>query len=324
MHDRELIHRVATMYYLQEETMDSIASCLGVSRSTVSRLLSAARDTGVVTITVNPLGGMQSVLAQRLRDRFKVAVHIVPVRRPVAPSHRLEHVARFAAQTLAGWFGDDMILGIAWGTTLSAIVHQLPKKSTTGSLIVQLNGAASTRSSGVLYAGEILTAAAVAFDAAAAHFPTPAFFDYPLTKEVLWRERSVRRVLDLQRRCDIVVFGVGALDGEVPSHVYTSGFLDNQDMADLRDNGVVGDVCTVFLREDGSWQDIAMNARSSGPTPHDMAGVPRRVCVVAEAARVPATIGALRAGFVTDLIIDEATARVLDDASAGVRRRLRG
>ena len=42
----------ASMYYLQGETMDVIAKHLGTSRSTVSRLLKQARETGLVRISL--------------------------------------------------------------------------------------------------------------------------------------------------------------------------------------------------------------------------------------------------------------------------------
>ena len=38
-------------------------------------------------------------------------------------------------------------------------------------------------------------------------------------------------------------------------------------MAALTADGVVGDVCTVFHREDGSFGDIEINRRATGPTP---------------------------------------------------------
>ena len=39
VNDRESAYRAAQLYYLQDQTMDMIAGDLGVSRSTVSRLL---------------------------------------------------------------------------------------------------------------------------------------------------------------------------------------------------------------------------------------------------------------------------------------------
>ena len=50
----------------------------------------------------------------------------------------------------------------------------------------------------------------------------------------------------------VAVFSVGAFDAEVPSHVYTHNYLTAADLRSLRADGAVGDVCTVFLRADGT------------------------------------------------------------------------
>jgi len=94
----------------------------------------------------------------------------------------------------------------------------------------------------------------------------PAFFDFPETRQLLWRERSIARVLELQNRMDLAVFSIGAVDGRVPSHVYNAGYLEAGDIAALRTEGVVGDIATVFFRTDGSYGGITINDRASGPT----------------------------------------------------------
>ncbi|MGV1004295.1 MAG: sugar-binding transcriptional regulator [Candidatus Nanopelagicales bacterium] len=309
------------MYYLQDEPMEAIARRLGTSRSTVSRMLKSAREIGLVQITVRPVFSEEEAtgLAEQLRAAFRVTAHIVAVRVGASDRERLDQVSRVAARLLADLFEDETVLGVAWGTTVAAVSHALGRKPTRGGAVVQLNGAANILTSGVEFAGTITSAFGAAFDAQVHHFAVPAFFDYAETREAMWRERSVQRVLAVQRRADIALFGVGALAGQAPSHVYSGGYLDEADIGSLFAAGVVGDVCTVFLREDGSYRDIAINRRATGPTPRELARIPRRLCVAAGEAKLRPLRAALRAGVVTDLIIDEATARLLVP-----RRRRRG
>ena len=317
----EAMRLAATMYYLQDEQMDAIARRLGTSRSTVSRLLKSARESGLVQIAVRPGPDVTTGLAEQLRVTYGVRAHVVPVRVGAREVERLGQVANVAARLLMDLFDDEMVLGVAWGTTVSAVARALGRKPTRGGTVVQLNGAANTVTSGVDYASTIITAFGAAFDAEVRHFPVPAFFDFAQTREAMWRERSVQRVLAVQHRTDIALFGVGALGGQVPSHVYSAGYLDERDLAALYAAGVVGDVCTVFLREDGSHQDIAINRRATGPTPQELARVPRRLCVVAGEAKLRPLLAAMRAGVVTDLIIDEPTARRLVPRGRAARPR---
>lgn len=316
-HERvEDAYRAATLYYLHHETMESVARQLKVSRSTVSRLLKQARESGVVRITLSEPRHTTTLQARRIEQLYGLRAHIVPVREGISELQRLEHVARTAAHLIGQAMTDNAKLGLAWGTTVSDVVRHLQPRDLSGVTVVQLNGAANSHTSGIPYAGSILQAAAAAFGGRAMQFPVPAFFDYAATKEAMWRERSIRSLLAVQSSVDIAVFGVGALSGPVPSHVYSAGYLGTKDMDQLRNDRVVGDVCTVFLREDGTWADIAMNGRATGLNPTELAKIPRRFCVVAGAAKVTATRGALRARVATDLVIDEATARALLEPNA--------
>ena len=323
--------RAAAMYYLQDMKMEVIARHLHTSRSTVSRLIKRARETGLVEITLRPASSRAPGLGQSISAIFGISTYVVPVPDSAEHVDRLEQVAITTAKLLNSWFDSDMVMGIAWGTTLAAVSRHLTHKPTRGSTVVQLNGAANNRSSGIEYASDLISSFGTSFDAAVIHFPVPAFFDFPDTKAAMWRERSVRRVLDVQRRADVALFSVGAVAGAVPSHVYSAGYLDDDDVQLLHSEGVVGDVCTVFLRADGSYKDVALNARATGPTPAKLYRVPRRICVVAGDNKVTPLLAALRSGVVTDLVLDEVTAsRLLSlvparDASGGrVTRALRG
>ena len=127
----------------------------------------------------------------------------------------------------------------------------------------------------------------------------------------MWNERSVQRILELQARMSIAIFGVGSVDADYPSHVYAGGYLDEEDLNILANSDVVGDVATVFFRGDGSSDGITLNERSTGPDLAQLRQVRRRICVVSGASKINGLRGALAAGLATDLILDEASARRL-------------
>ncbi|MBK8461257.1 MAG: helix-turn-helix domain-containing protein [Micropruina sp.] len=305
------MYQAASRYYIQGETMEGIAHQLGLSRSTVSRLLKDAREIGLVRISLADHSGSQSPLAVSLSRAFKVRVHMVAVRDTASDAHRFDQVARLAGRLVTEAVADNQLIGIAWGVTLAHVVQHLQRRPLIGTTVVQINGGANQRSSGIPYIGEILQRIGDAYDSRVVLFPVPAFFDFAETKQAMWRERSVQNVLRLLGRLDLAVFGVGCLTGKVPSHVYTAGYMDDTDMRQLAADGVVGDVCTVLLREDGSFTDIPYNERATGLTPVELQRIPRRICVVADPSRAPAVVGALRAHTATDLVIDEGTARAV-------------
>lgn len=317
----EAMWAAANAYYLRGEKMEAIATHLQISRSTVSRLLQEARDTGIVDIRVrSPFDDIRR-LEDDLRAAFEVNAHVVGVRADASESERLDQVAHLAAEVLAGLVSSHMTVGIAWGSTLAAVSRKLNASHTAGTVFVQLNGSGNMWTTGIAYASDILRRFGRAFTAQVQHFPVPAFFDNPATKTALWQERSTQRILDLQAKLDMIIFSVGAAQSPVPSHVYSDGYLEAKDLRALENERVVGDVATVFFREDGTSADIQLNARASGPSLHELARVRRRICVAAGEGKAEALAGALAAGLVTDLVLDEAIARaLLDRASTAAER----
>jgi deoxyribonucleoside regulator len=301
----------AQLYYMQDLTMDAIAQELHTSRSSVSRLLSQARATGLVDIQIrSPLDGA-SQLEKLILERYQVHAHVVPVPGHASDVDRLERVALSVARILGQYFDSNMIMGIAWGSTMSAISRHVVPKATHNSQIVQLNGAGNERTTGLGYASELLSRFGDAFGAYVQQFPGPAFFDDPATKAAFWRERSVTRVLDLQAHMDVALFGLGSPFSEIPSHVYAGGYLDESDYTSLSQSGAVGDVATVFFRADGSTDGIPLNDRGTGPDFTVLRRTPRRICVVSGNSKLASLRGALKAGLITDLFLDEGAARGL-------------
>jgi len=305
--------KVARMYYYQNMTTEAIAKEMNFSRSTVSRLLSFAKSEGLINIQVLDPSDEPRHMEKTILDEFNLQkVHVVPVPEIAGEAEWLDRTAQYAAKHLNTLFDSKMILGIAWGTTLSAISTHLLMKPTHDSQIVQLNGAGNTQTMGIEYASEIIMKFAKNFSARAHLFPVPTFFDYAETKKALWKERSIQRLLDLQENADLLIYSIGSVNAGIPSQVYSGGYLDEKDFVELEKLNVVGDIATHFFREDGSFTDIPINERVSGPD-LELFRQKYGVCVVSGLAKVRGLCAALKGGLIKELVVDEPTARALID-----------
>ncbi len=303
--------KVARLYYYQERTTKAIANEMNVSRSTVSRMLKFARIEGLININIVDPAEEPRLIEKRISAQFKgTNVHVVPVPSITSEDEWLNRVAHYTARYLNTVFGSNMTLGIAWGTTLTAISKCLMKKTTHNSQIVQLNGAGNILSMGIEYASEIIMRFSENYQARAHLFPLPCFFDYPETKHALWQERSIKRLLDIQKQADILLFSIGAVNAGIPSHVYSGGYLNEKDYKELNKLDVVGDIATVFFKSNGDYQNIPYNKRASGPELSFFRDK-HSICVVSGVAKVKGLFSALKGGYIKELIIDEPTAQAL-------------
>lgn len=315
----ELALRAAQRYYLQDATMDAIAKELRVSRSTVSRLISYAREAGLVEIRVLPPTAQVSEVEAEFAERYGIHAHVVHVPDHTTPVERHQRTASHATRVLNSIFTSDMVLALAWGTMVREISEALTARTVTNCRIVVLNGIGHPRALGEHYSSAILTAFGAAYNAYIQRLPVPVFLDRAETRQALLGERSVQAATALQRDADVALFSMGHVENGVPSSPYRAGyFLDQQDFRELLEDGVVGDLATTFIRADGSHDGIRLNRRTTGPDLEQFSAIPHRICAVSGHHKIPALRAALRGGLVTDLVIDEITARAcLTDTPIG-------
>ena len=303
--------RVARMYYHLDLTTTEIAAQLGLSRTSVSRLLTWARDNGLVEFRILDHSTMQLNLETELEQRYGIRdVKVVPCHPDASATEQQLAVTNFTAHHLNSLVGASTTIAIAWGATTSRIADSLTPKPQPGINVVQLTGSGNNNGGhGITDAARIISQFARNYNGNGHLLPIPAYFDDPATKDAMYRERVVKRARDLAARADIVLYSIGTPDAN--SYIYRAGYVEDQELTALRESGVVGDIATVFFRADGSYADIGMNRRSTGPDLESLGNHPYSICVIAGSGKLQALKGALRGRFMNTLIIDEGTARRL-------------
>ena len=181
--------RVAELYYDEAKTQDEIGALLKISRWKVGRLLTQAREKGIVRIEIVHPRARKLGLERELTERFGLAdAVIVPM--PDDESTTLDRVAQAAADHLAALRPVPRTLGVSWGRTLTAVAEALPEGWANGVTVVQLNGGVSlNRRSG----GAATLAMTIAQRAGgqAMLLPSPAILERVETKQAIEADRTV-------------------------------------------------------------------------------------------------------------------------------------
>lgn len=207
-HKDKLAITAAKLYYQSGYSQNDIAKELAVSRPSVSRLLQYAKDQGFVRIEIFDPIEDQSHLA----DSLMAAYHLKDVciaNTPIDDEEEMKrYIGRRGAQYLDTIIEDGDIIGVGWGTTMHCLSHALLPRPLRGGQIVQLEGGI-TLSTGETYANEILERFAKNYETIAQYLPLPVLFDSKVVKEMVYKDRHVKRVLELGRNANIAVFSVG-------------------------------------------------------------------------------------------------------------------
>lgn len=308
---RELLMiQAAKRYYGLNMTIGELASELGLTRWQARRLLTDARECGIVRIEIVPRTARSPDLESLLQQRFGLREAVV-VREQADDDEALalEGVAQAAAQFIAS-LGPMPLIGVSWGRTMSAVARRLPPLWNEGVEVVLLNGAMNIRSPSARTnnTAELFARSA---NGAATLLPVPAILGQAATRVALEQDPTIATVLALGRRAPVICFGMGAI---VPDSVLVqSGFITTEEQAALKRKGAVGDILSRYIDASGEIVDPQLDARTIGLELHHCGAREFSIGVAAGPQKHQVVRAALRAKCLNVLVTDEQTARFLLD-----------
>jgi DNA-binding transcriptional regulator LsrR (DeoR family) len=137
----------------------------------------------------------------------------------------------------------------------------------------------------------------------------PAFVDTREHCETLRSMGPVKEILDIARRANIALVGVGTVDAEVSRFVQFTA-LSAEEMKSIAETcGGVGDINAFIYNVEGQPCAHRYADRVVGLTLAELKSIPYRIGVAATAAKALPIYGALRGGYLHTLITDESAAR---------------
>lgn len=319
MDEIPLMLKAAQLYYHDALTQDRIARALGISRFKVSRLIKEARERGFVQVRIV---GPQS----RCPELEAHLVHFFPLREAIVvpvmadiPAAIRSATAQAAAETVIQKLKDNCALGIAWGRTLFEVLDFLKPKHITGVRVVQLLGGLGRISNGI-YPVELVARAADILGGSCHFLHAPAVVESNTLRDALVNTVPVKTSLEMCKTLDVAIIGVGTLDSDSPL-IQSTELLGGDALKALKGIGAVGEICGQFYDADGETCRTEVNDRIIGLGLVDLRKLPCVIGVAGGRNKVPAILGALRAGIFHTLVTDEFTANALLTAE---RNRLAG
>ncbi len=300
-----LATQVARLYFDRGMTKVEIAANLGISRFRVARLLDGALASGLVRIEYRDIPAEDRTLATALEERFGLDLGAVAA--------TADGAVRLAGLVIDALIGPAEVVGVAWGSTLAAVVREIPTRSGSSVEVVQLAGS-SVRLGRGLDAGELARGLAERLGGTHRAIYAPAFVEDAALRSALLREPEVAETVARFGSVDLAIVGIGAMpvgDQAAASSLLGSGVLDDADVRRLAEAGAIGDLVVHPFDATGTFvaPDLAERAIAIGV--EALRAVPRVVAVAYGPHKAGAIRGALATGVVRMLVTDAATARAV-------------
>jgi DNA-binding transcriptional regulator LsrR (DeoR family) len=304
----EQVRFAAKLYYMDGVNQSEVARLVQVSQAKVSRLLSVARERGIVRISVDEYEPRNGDLEKGLRDAFGLGVAIVVETAPNAPGDVVRAtVGHIGAQYVAPLIPDSGVLAIAGGRTVRELAGRLPERDGRRLTIVQAMGSIDS-SVGTEDAIELGRSLVQRWGGFFMTLSTPAFVPNKRTRDSFLAFRQIQAVWERFTRANAALVGIGAMEA---SAFVARGVLTAQDIDELKKRGATGEICGRFFDRNGNECDTPWRERVISIGLDELRRIPQVVAVVPGAGRAHAVAAAIRGRLIKTLVIDEDGARAL-------------
>lgn len=314
----ERLAHAAFLYYVQGLSQAEVAKQLGVTRSNVSRMLTAAREQYIVKFEIAyPLdrdpATEQRLLAKYSRDHISEVI-VVPGRETGVgiSSHGLLAVGQAAAGWLDKNLRDGQVLGLCWGSTVEAMVDSVRFNRRVDVEVVQLAGELSIDSR---FSGhDLVRNLAEKLGGRYRYFNAPATTQDEAAAAALMKSEQVASALALGRTANVAVLGIGQYGLDSSDLFLQRMGASEAEIREAVELGAVGQISGRFYDGEGKQLDLSINRRIISLDLDDLREIDTVVAVASGSSKAEAVNAAVKGGLVNVLVVDSALGTALETA----------
>lgn len=308
---QNLLAKVARLYYLEDQPQSQIAKALGLSPSTISRMLTAAREQGVVEIRIQQPGMLtrDGKLEVKICERFGIADAYVVVR----PTGRTgtDVVAETGARIFEELVTQVNAIGLSWGSTIERFVdHVSVEPISRGLTLCPLVGGMPTLDVGPV-GNTSLEILANKCGVTPFRFESPSIVESRETWAALSRESSIVTAIERAAAVPLAFVGVGSYGFHASRSVIAAMRLSEHDLAAVEAQHPAGDICGHFVDIHGRPLGPPASERVIGVTLEQLAAIPHVIALAGGVEKALGMVSALRTGILNTVVLDDELARAV-------------
>lgn len=303
----ESLVQIAELYYQQNLNQQAIAKIFNISRPTVSRLLEEARKRKIVEIIIHSPIEKNYELSEQVREAFGLKNCIV-IDSNATYQDTLRRCSTAAANFLQSILENNLVLAVSWGSAITYLAQVLKAETYQNVHVVQMVGclaAGNPQQDGI----EISMKIAQKLGAAYSNIFAPVFVHNETMAAHFMQEPRIVSTMDRINIADIAVMGIGSV-GDKDSILSTTESISPKEWNYLKENGAVGHLLARMYDKEG--KEIPIPGKSAvSPSLDTLKKIRWTIGIAASAKKASATLGAIKAGYINALVVDDSLAKEL-------------
>ena len=307
-----LMIKIAKQYFEEGLTQQEIATSLRISRSTVSRLLSRAKEVGVVQTSIDVPPGIFPEMERSLENKWDLLEVIVIETRDYEDTDGVAlELGLAAAGYLERTIQKNDTIGFAWGTTMKSMVDAMQPLKVSGVRIFQMNGGLTPQMTDI-HGTSLTRKLADRLGGEGYMLQAPGVVDSPETQKILMNDTHVRQVFDMAQEASMAFLGIGTIADDTLWG--RAGLFSEDVIVELEKLNAVGDIMSRYYDGSGRMVQSSLCQRVVGIPIEQLQSIKRRIGVAGGRNKYNAILGALRGRYINVLITDHLTAQKLNSS----------
>jgi len=302
---REMAERASILYYEKNYMQNDVARELGISRSLVSQLLSYARDTGIVDISIN----IDEYNLRMIRREIEMRELFPEVSQFFIMSSDSEEDTRrnlgdFASPYLSEMINNAEVIGVNLGASVEKAIECLVTqrfRDSENKSVVQLMGGFS-KDIDRAHPIELVKKLSSILHCNYYYLNCPALVVRETLRSALLEDDSIRSVVQMWEQIDLAIMGIGTVD----ESSRLDSLLGEEMKKQIENSSACAEVNINFFNPEGQYLALLEKHRISAGY-RELNNIRKKVAICHGSHKKEAIRAALRAGVIDVLITDSIT-----------------
>jgi len=304
--EQELLSVVAYLYYYADMNQSDIASRLFISRSTVSRLIKKAKNSGVVELKINEPWQRNLALEDSLKTALGLSgARVLSTEDGMTEDEALLHLGEMVSFYINCNTVSHTVLGVSWGNTFAHVVDSIAISRKIPVTVVPIMGSLTwpninPESTEISYQfSKFYSAKYVPLDA-------PLYASSLDTKKELMARSDITAAIETARNADMILTSVASFP-----EIENEQLIDPATLEKLKELGCIGRIGGHMYDISGAEIEGNYKELHIGPTLEDLRNVKNVMCVAGNIKKAEALYGAVKGKVVDMLFVTDRLAEAL-------------
>lgn len=306
---KRMLAKVAYLYFVEGKSQTEISDSLNIYRTTISRMITKAKEEGIVKISIKNYDVEVFELENYIQSKYGLnRVEIVDNQMICTAEELSEAISVRAANLIKQLIKEKDIIGVSWGSTLSKMIEKMEVKSVKDISICPLAGGPS-------HINTKYHVNTLVYEMSRVLHGQSTFINSMVVQETeqitygVVQSRYFQELLMLWNALDLAIIGIG---GDLSYNTSQwRDLLSPTDYRILEKEQAVGEVCCRFFNESGEPVHMKLQNRIVGLTLEQLRRVPKSVAVAYGDYKVHAILSVLKKKYINHLVTDKKTILLL-------------